>query len=560
MYVICLLLAVATLAVYWQVGDFELVNYDDELCVQQNPIVNAGLHPAAIGRAFSTPYMANWIPLVWISYMADRDFGESVYGLDPAGAYHMTNLLLHLANVILLFLLLAKCTRSPWKSAFVAALFALHPLHVESVAWVTERKDVLSTLFWMLTMLAYLRYAARPSARRYVLVLVAFVLGLMSKSMLVTLPIVLIALDYWPLRRIAESAKSKAESRKPDEPLPSPLLPVRYSLFSLLLEKLPLFAVAGVMCVVTLWAQASGSTMTGAVDLPFGVRLANALVAYVAYIGKMFWPHDLIMLYAHPRNTLPAWQVLGSGALLVGLTVAAVLAARRRPYILFGWLWYVVTLIPVIGLVQVGKQAMADRYTYVPLIGLFVIIAWGVPDLLSRFERTHASKWKHPMALPLAGLSVAAVAVLMAIAYRQAGYWRDSISLCTHAIQVNDALPLAHLNLGTALDNQGDVDGAIAQYRRVIELTPNDDDVHYDLANALAGQGRREEAIVEYRRALAISPRDAQAYNNFGVLLAQSGRLGEAITQFKQALKIDPGYVDARHNLDQALRITRDSR
>ncbi len=240
-YVICLLLAVATLAVYWQVGHFELVNYDDDLCVEQNPIVNAGLCPAGIGKAFSTPYTANWIPLVWISYMVDHDFGSSVYGLDPAGAYHATNLLLHLANVILLFLLLVALTGSRWKSAFVAALFAVHPLHVESVAWVTERKDVLSTLFWILTMLAYLRYAARPSARRYALVVLAFALGLMSKSMLVTLPIVLILLDYWPLGRIGSDGRS-----------------IWTGLRAMAFEKLPLLVLTGVMCVVTIWAQSSG--------------------------------------------------------------------------------------------------------------------------------------------------------------------------------------------------------------------------------------------------------------------------------------------------------------
>ncbi len=252
--------------------------------------------------------------------------------------------------------------------------------------------------------------------------------------------------------------------------------------------------------------------------------------------------------------------MFGSGALLAGLTAAAILAARRRPYILVGWLWYVITLIPVIGLVQVGKQAMADRYTYVPLIGLFVIIAWGVPDLLSRSERAQASKRRHPMALPLAALSVATVAVLMAITYRQAGYWRDSVSLCTHAIQVNDSLPLAHLNLGTALAGQGDVDAAIAEYPRVIELDPGDTDAHYDLATALANQGNDEEAIAEYRYALRVSPKDAQAYNNFGVVLARSGHLDEAIVQFKLALALDPENTEAQRNLDRATGMMRNNR
>jgi len=542
-YLICLLLAAVTLAIYWQTRSFELVNYDDEVCIRRNAVVNAGLGPAGIRMAFSTAVQGNWIPLVWLSYMMDNDSGGQVYGLAPAGVYHMTNLLLHLANAILLFLLLTLVTRSHWKSAFVAMLFAVHPLHVESVAWATERKDVLSTFFWLLAMLAYLRYTARPCATRYMLVVTAFVLGLMSKSMLVTLPIVLVLFDYWPLRRGVKGAELR--------PGPEATFPA----LRLLREKLPLLAIAGAACVVTLWAQRTGGAVTGIDTLPLGVRLANAAVAYIAYIGKTFWPHDLIMLYAHPRNTLPVWQVVASGALLVATTAAAVLAARKRPYITFGWLWYVITLVPVIGLVQVGKQAMADRYTYIPLIGLFVIIAWGVPDLLGPFLRKKAPGRTNPATVPLAVVSIVVVATLAAIAYRQTGYWKDSISLCKHAIEVNDALPLAHLNLGTALAGQGDLPGAIEQYRIVVRLTPNDRDVHYNLANVLAKAGNDGEAIAEYRRALSAFPEDAQAHNNFGVLLARNGYLGEAITQFEQALSIDPSYIDAQHNLDRAKQL-----
>lgn len=535
LYLICGLLVVVTAAVYWQVAEFELINFDDYLYVRDNPLVQAGvMSPTAVRLAF-LPYEANWIPLVWISYMVEHDIGAYILDSETPAIHHITNALLHITNAVLLFLVLFGMTGWRWRSAFVAALFALHPLHVESVAWVAERKDVLSTFFWLLTMLAYLRYTRLPTARNYGTVILLFALGLMAKSMLVTLPIALLLLDYWPLGRIRNRAGSVEWP----------------ALRRMLIEKTPLFALALAGCIITVWAQSRGGAVGSLEVYPLGVRLANALVAYMAYIGKMFWPAGLCFLYPHPGSTLPHWQVVASGILLVGLTALAFAVAPRRSYVLTGWLWYVITLLPVIGIIQVGKQAMADRYTYVPLIGLFIIVAWGVPDLLARAAA--AGESLRPVIAVFLGIcAIGSLAVLTVLCYRQLGYWRDSIALCKHAVQVCEANPMAHFNLGAAFADRGEADLAVQEYRRAIKMRPDFVDAYYNLATTLAKQGRLELSARYFRKVLRIAPDYAEAHDNFGIVLAQQGRLDDAIWHFSQALRLDPNNQRARENLETA--------
>jgi len=535
-YLICALLIIATVAVYWQVAGFQFVNFDDQIYVRDNPLVNAGLSPLSVKYAFS-PYEANWIPLVWISYMIEHDMGSFVLDSASPGIYHLTNAVLHTANAVLLFLVLVGMTGRRWRSGFVAALFALHPLHVESVAWIAERKDVLSTLFWMLTMLAYLRYVRKSDARRYGFLVLMFVLGLMSKSMLVTLPVVLVLLDYWPLGRTSLSdGRPGIDWGR-----------VRV----MVLDKMPLFGLVGAACIVTVWAQGRAGAM-GSLDVyPVGVRVANALVAYVAYIGKMVWPVGLSFMYVHPGNTLPVWQVIASGVGLAIITVVAFRAAQKYPYLFVGWMWYVITLIPVIGLIQVGKQAMADRYTYVPLIGVFIIIAWGVPDLLARRVPGDVTLRTGPAA-PLAVCAIAVIGVLAVLTYRQVGTWRDSIALCTHAIRVEYKNPLAHVNLGRALMEQDDIPAAMRQFR--IALTQRSDytDAYFNLGTLLGMQGKYGEAAKYLKKGLKYWPSNAEAHSNLGNVLRMQGKLPEAIREYREAIRLDPRNESFRTNLQNA--------
>lgn len=530
-YLICALLVVVTICAYGRVIGFSLLRLDDDAYVQQNPMVNGGLAPSSVVRAFSSPYIDNYIPLVWISLMTDRDIAENLLGSDSPSIFHATNLALHLANVILLFFVLLKLTGFRGRSALVAALFAVHPLHVESVAWVAERKDVLSTLFWLLTMLAYIRYAKRPNARAYGLVVVLLGLGLMAKPMLVTLPLTLLLLDYWPLGRMRDS-----EGR------------VTWAgLWRMTSEKASLFVLAAAGCVITILSQQHAGAVASIASYSLGVRIATAFVSYIGYIGKMIWPAGLSCMYVHPGNTLPLWKVIGSALLMGALTAAALRMGRRRPYVTFGWLWYVITLIPVIGLVQVGWQATADRYTYVPLIGLFVIVVWGVPDLLAK---SRYSTLSHGRLLPLA--SVTLVALLGVLTYNQVGYWRDDTTLLRHAIRVNFKDPFAHNNLGAALAAQGRVDEAIREYAIAVEQRPDYVKALCNLASNLGRQGKTDEAMRYLRKALRVAPECVPAHECLGVMLAQKGRLDEAIAQFKDAVRFDPADTNARDLLQQA--------
>lgn len=555
------ILVLLTLAVYWQVAGFDFINTDDQTYVVRNSHVHGGLTMASIRWAFTSSHAANWHPVTWISHMLDW----RLFGANPAG-HHLVNVLLHLASVLLLFYLLARTTSRPWRSAFVAAVFAVHPLHVESVAWVAERKDVLSTLFWMLTMLAYVRYVEKPRLRRYVLVVIAFALGLMAKPMLVSLPIVLLLLDYWPLAR------------------------ARVGWGKLVVEKAPLLVLSAGSSAVTFWAQHAGRAVASLGVVPPGVRAANAAVAAVGYIGKTICPLNLAMFYPHPMNSLPAWQVIGSTAFLALATVGAIVLRHKRGYLLVGWLWYIVTLIPVIGLVQVGRQAMADRYMYIPLVGLLIIVSWAVPD--ASFLRSWLNEAPGDAARRrLAGAVVAVVIFGLAIsAYFQAGYWRNSITLNEHAISVMSRNYFAMNNLGTALLDSGRVDEAVAQYAMAVQIAPDFGDARFNLARALSKAGKLNASLAQYVQAMRLLPDCADiyddmgvilikqdrlddamrcfdkvlrldlnrpaTYNNVGIIQARRGRLDEAAKSFRKALDVDPNFRDAQNNLNQAIALS----
>ena len=423
---VALLLAAVVLAAFWPVLGAGFIAYDDAVYVTKNPNVQRGFDAASLKWAWSSFYALNWHPLTWMSHTLDW----RLFGPRPAG-HHLTSLLLHVANTLLLFLVLVRATGATGRSAAAAALFGIHPLHVQSVAWVAERKDVLSTLFWMISMMAYVRYARAPSLPKYLVVAAAFALGLAAKPMLVTLPFALLLLDVWPLGRWG----------------------ARGARF-LLAEKLPLIALSAIFGAVTFAAQRSGGGIASAEVVPLGLRVSNALVSYVRYLGKTIWPRGLAIFYPHPLDTLPAWQVLGAALFLTAVTLTAVRQRRGHPYLLFGWLWYVGTLVPVIGLVQVGAQAMADRYTYVPAIGVFVAACWGVAALLDRLmpRRPAASRrW--------AAILGSAAVLLLAVATRaEAGFWRDSRTLFEHALAATKNNYTAHTGLGSALAAKGSVD------------------------------------------------------------------------------------------------------
>lgn len=465
--------------------------------------------------AFTSSRAYNWHPLTWLSLMLDCQ----LFGLD-ASRLHMTNLLLHTANTVLLFILLLRMTKALWSSAFVAAAFAIHPLHIQSVAWVAERKDVLSALFWLLTMLLYVRYTERSSIGRYVLSLFVFALGLMAKPMLVTLPVILLLLDYWPLKR-------------------------KDSLPKLLLEKLPFVFLAGVSSVITLVVQSRSGAVKDTVKFLFDIRVINALASYVKYILKMFWPVDLSVFYPHPGRLLHFSDAVIPALLLVVVTVMAIRFARTRGYLLFGWLWYLCTLIPVIGLVQVGNQAMADRYTYIPLIGLFIIIAWGLPELLARyvFRRTI--------------LAIVAAIVLLAMAastYMQLGYWQNSVTILERAIEVSPNDHFAQANLGVAFLRKSSYDDAIVHFEKALQIDPCDAMSHLNIGVALFRKNKIDEAVSHFEKAAAIDPCDVPTRLNLATVLAKQGKTQRAIEQCDEILRIAPGRSEAIELRRQILR------
>jgi tetratricopeptide (TPR) repeat protein len=536
---LCLLLATVTLAVFWNVQFHDFILYDDLPYVILNRHIQSGLTGSSILWAMTTMEMSNWHPLTWLSLMLDYDF----FRLNPAG-YHWTNLLIHIAGTILLFSVLRRMTKDICKSAVVAVLFAIHPLHVESVAWISERKDVLSAFFWFLTMGAYVRYTEHPGAGRYVLLVVAFVLGLMAKPMLVTLPFVLLLLDIWPLRRIPVPFASSNKA------LPDDGGGRRLTWSHVLREKLPFFFLTVLSSGVTYFAQMSWKAMPSLEALPLEMRMASALIAYVQYIVKMFWPADLAFFYPYIAGWSP-WMVSGAALLLTGLTILMLRYMETRPYLAVGWLWYLGTLVPVIGIVQVGSQAMADRYTYIPLIGLFIVIAWGVPELMAgwRFRK-----------LFLSVLSVAVLSVLASCSWQQVQHWKNSMTLFERALSVTSRNYLAHNNLGAALFFEGKTEDAIRHYTQALRIKPNFADAHNNIGVALAAQGKLDDAIRHYRETLHIRPDDAGTHNNIGVALAAQGKVNAAIDHYTQALRIRPDHGKARANLAAALASREDQR
>ncbi|WP_051408851.1 tetratricopeptide repeat protein [Syntrophorhabdus aromaticivorans] len=519
--VISLLLVFMTVLAFWQVARSEFINFDDNVYVTENSHVLQGITRGSITWAFTTGHASNWHPLTWISHMVD----VQVFGLRPTW-HHLMNLLFHIANTVLLFFVLHRMTKALWQSAFVAALFALHPLHVESVAWVAERKDVLSTFFFMLTIGAYSLYVEERNFRRYALLLLFFAFGLLSKPMLVTLPFVLLLLDYWPLGRLERNPAG-------EDPAQTPIF--RWATVRpLLVEKIPLFALAAFSCVVTYFVQHHGGMMRGMEILSLGTRLANALVSYAAYMGKMLWPVNLAVLYPHPV-WWPAWKVIAGAVVFLSLTALAVKTGRRRPYLPVGWLWYVGTLIPVIGIVQVGSQAMADRYTYIPLIGLFIIAAWGIPGLLVRLPRRREI---------LVALSALCLICLFFLTWKQVSYWRSSITLYNHTLAITKRNGAIYMNRGTAYLVLGDYRAAIEDLGRAIEIDPKFAPAYLNRSTAYGVMGDHARAVADLNKALEINPQYALAYRNRGITYEIMGDYARAMADFTKAARLDPRYAD----------------
>ena len=552
---IYLSLAVSVLVVFWPVRNYEFVNYDDQNYITENENVRAGLSFRTIRWAFTSGCVSNWHPLTWLSHMLDCQLFDL-----KAGGHHLTNVFFHIANVLLLFAVFRRMTGALWPSAFVAAVFGLHPLHVESVAWVAERKDVLSTFFWMLTMWAYVRYAECPGVVRYIPIVVFFLPGLMAKPMLVTLPFVLFLLDYWPLKRMTFGRWAGGG----DSPDHNGCDSVRQkSILNLVVEKIPLLAFSAVSCIVTFLVQRSGGAVLGMETFGIRGRLNNAIVSYVGYIGKMLLPSRLAVFYPHPGGRLSVTSVVICGLFLVVVSVYFIYLARKHRFLAVGWLWYIGTLVPVIGLVQVGGHAMADRYTYIPLIGLFIIIAWGFRELVG--------KWKYRKMI-VSTLAVAVILVLSVCSRLQLRHWRSSITLCQHAIDVTENNFLAYGGLGVEFCRQGDLDKGIEYLTLSLQIMPNNNIAHYNMGIALAKKGRFEEAIAHYQEALRLKSDDQmarqelakaienqqktkQALEHYGRAkeLLDEGRIDEAVEQYRLSLEFRPDNASALCDLGFAL-------
>jgi protein O-mannosyl-transferase len=519
--VLAVALAVVTIAVFAPVRHFDFIELDDPLYVRENAHVTPGLTADGVQWAITTPYAGFWIPAVWVSYMADI----SVYGPGPSG-HHVTNLALHVAAALLLFGWLAAATGAVWRSWFVAALFAVHPLHVESVAWITERKDVLSGVCWMLALWAYSAYVERPGWRRYAVVALAFGAGLVSKPMVITLPIVLLLIDVWPLRRVPHLLSGWTAWRP------------------LLLEKLPLAAMGAASGVVTVYAHHLQGGIVPLADTSVGLRLANAVVVGAEYVTSTIWPAGLAGVYPLGIE-IPAWKIAGASLLIAATTVGAFAAARRRPYFLTGWFWYLVMLVPVVGLLQVGLQAKADRFTYLPAIGLYLAAVWGVAEISPRRWWTDAA---------LAVVALAAVSSYAAAARAQLWHWQDSVAFWTRTWVLEMGLDEygAHMDLGRTLRTQGRLAEAAEHFTRAARLRPERPEPHVDLGVTRKAEGRDDLAMAEYEQALRVQPADPDALNNLGVVLAQHGRNDEAIPRFQSALRARPDFVAAHVNLGLA--------
>ena len=508
LWIVCGLI-VMVLAVYGHSIGFDYVHYDDNAYASENPHVQNGLTREGIRWAFTTTYANFWHPLTWLSLMLD----SHIWGPGPLG-HHFFSLIIHVINTVMLFWVLATMTGSRWRSAFAAALFAVHPLHVESVVWIAQRKDVLSALFWILTMWAYARYVRRPGIYPYLLVIVAYVLGLMAKPMGVTLPFALIILDYWPLKR-------------------------QQPFWRLVFEKTPLFFISAAAAALAFWAQKSGGAVVSVEALSLQVRLLNALAAYAGYLWKTFWPFQLAVFYPLPPDTsyLPG---IGAAVVLLAATAAVVWARNTHPYLCAGWLWFLGTLVPVIGLVKVGEFAMADRYTYIPLIGIYIMLAWGGHDLLAARLPTGRLR----AALPVLFLLLIAVR-----AYDQTTHWKDGFTLFAHALQATRANYVAHNNLAVLYLRQGDLNEAQAHLQQALQFKADSDEAHHNMGSLLSRRGEIEKAIGHYYRALEINPENSDAHYNLGGIYKQQGQYTAAAAHYKKVVKSIPHDWQALYRL-----------
>jgi protein O-mannosyl-transferase len=523
---VCVFLVAITWLVFGQTLGHEFVNYDDQNYVYQNTKITSGLSVSGFAWAFTHVHAQNWHPLTTISHMLDCQ----LYGL-KAGGHHFTNVLLHTIAVILLFLVLREITGALWRSAFVAAVFAIHPLRVESVAWVAERKDVLSGVFFMLTLAAYVRYVRTPSIARYLAVALLFALGLMSKPMLVTLPFVLLLLDYWPLKRFegATSVKSKPSA---------PSWERQSGPGQLILEKMPLVAFSAVSGIVTFLAQRQAIGLTE--QLPMAWRIENAFVTYIVYIWQMFWPMKLAVFYPHPENRLPLWEIILAITFLIAVTAIALALRKKHPYLITGWFWYLTMLVPVIGVMQVGWQGRADRYTYLPQIGLYLALTWAIVDF--------SASWRFRREI----IGAAAASIIAALSWRaliQTSYWRDSETLWTHALAVTSNNDVAQNNLGIVLLGRGQLEAAISRFETAVRLRPENAPAQDNLAKAFLQKGDVEAAMTHYHKLLEIQPDNSEGRNILATILVQQGRIKDAVEQWRDTLAMDPENGNAKSNL-----------
>jgi len=514
--------------VYAQVGTFDFVDFDDNLYVTENSYVQKGLTKEGFIWAFTTSYAGNWHPVTWLSHMLDSE----LYGLNPAG-HHYTNIGFHIANALLLFFILFRMTGVLWKSAFVAALFAVHPLHVESVAWVSERKDVLSTFFGLLMIGAYYRYIKALNFKNYLLVIIFLSIGLMCKPMLVSFPFLLLLLDFWPLRRIQFKNNYYLQSERSADYDSKGIIP-------LIVEKIPLLILSVISCILTFFVQKSGGAVVPFETLPLNTRIANAIISYISYVFKAIWPQKLAYYYPYSIYTFSAWQIYGAALLIICVILGAIYLSRQYPYVTVGLFWYFGTLVPVIGLVQTTNQAMADRYTYIPLIGIFIVIVWGVSDILK--------KWHYRKVF----LGVSAVIILSGLTIRaifQTSHWKNSIALFENSVKINENNYHALNNLVKALVDKGKYDEAFLYLNHTLQKNPHREDVRINLANVLFLQSKPDEAISQYREILQTNSKNADAHYNLAYILSTQGKIDEALLLYKETLKIDPEYVKAHYNL-----------
>ena len=511
--IIYLVLTVVTFAVFWQVNQYDFINFDDPVYITENLHVQSGITLEGFRWAFSTKYFGLWNPLVWLSFM----FDYQLFGLN-AGGYHLTNLILHILSTLLLFWLFNRMTGAIWKSAFVAGLFALHPLHVESVAWIAERKDVLSAFFWMLTLCLYVYYTEKPVIKRYLLVLFSFVCALMSKPMVITLPVIMILLDYWPLERF-QSNKDNL-------------------ILWQLKEKIPFFILSAVVAVITLYAPNNPSVRY----YYLSSRISNAFVSFMIYLEKTFWPHDMAVFYPFPAH-IPVWQVLSASLLIIVITTVVIAMVKHWPYLFVGWLWYTITILPVIGIIQIGNYSMADRYHYLPSIGIAVMLAWGIPSLIK------SEKTRKKILFP-AGIAV--LFALVVLSWHQCGYWKNSATLFSHSLQVTKNNYLAHNSLGLALFAEGKTGEAIDQYNKAIRIRPDFIRPYHNRGAAYASLGQYQRAIADYNEAIRIRPDFAEVYNNRGIAYSLLGQQQQAIIDYNEAIRLKPGYFEAYNNRGNA--------